>query len=193
MLLQLAGPSGPTKLELVNVALCPDILCNLVSFRLLRQQGIWWDTKGDPTALKRRDDSTITELIEAHGQWVVENGVMDKASFFTRSVNSRTKRPAQKADAMRWHKRMGHPGPAAIEHLVHQSEGVRIKGITTVQCNACGRAKTKRQVRRTPRINYEGPGERLAIDFHSYEEGSSTKEKSQMLTTVRDEKKRMIE
>lgn len=185
MLLSLNGPKGPTRLELVNVAWCPDILCNLVSFRLLRQQGIWWDTKGDPTALKRRDDTTIADLIEAHGQWVLEHRDVAKASFYTRSVHSRTKRSAQKADAMRWHKRLGHPGPAVIEHLVHQCEGVRIKGITTVQCNACGRAKTKRQIRRTPRTNYEGPGERLAIDFHSYEDASSTKEKSQMLTSDR--------
>ena len=66
MVLRLVGPKGPTTLKLANVAWCPDILCNLVSFRLLRQQGIWWDTKGDPTALKRRDDTTIADLIEAH-------------------------------------------------------------------------------------------------------------------------------
>jgi hypothetical protein len=40
-------------------------------------------------------------------------------------------------------------------------------------------------VRRAPRTNNEGPGERIAIDFHSYEDRSSTKEKSQMLVTDR--------
>jgi hypothetical protein len=173
------------QLQLRDVAWCPDILCNLVSFRLLKQQGMWWDTKSDPTALKDRDNNTIAHLAEAHGQWILEAQDASNAVFFTRSINSRTKRPAQKADAIRWHKRLGHPGPAALEHLVQQSEGVRIKGITTVQCNACGKAKTKRQVRRTPRVNDQGPGERLAIDFHTYEEGSSTKEKSQMLVTDR--------
>lgn len=62
---------------------------------------------------------------------------------------------------------------------------MRVKGITTVQCNACGRAKSRRQIRRAPRLNDEGPGERIAIDFHEYEEGSSTKEKSQLLITDR--------
>jgi hypothetical protein len=145
-MLNLVGPNGHTKLELVNVAWCPDILCNLVSFRLLRQQGMWWDNKSNPTELKRLDDTTITQLKEAHGQWILDHQDTDKASFHTRSVTSRTKRPAQRADAMRWHKRMGHAGPAAIEHLVQECEGVRIKGITTVQCDACGRAKTKRQI-----------------------------------------------
>ena len=185
MWLNLRGPYGPTRLVLNDVAWCPEILCNLVSFRLLRQQGVWWDNKNEPTTLKRRDDSTIACLKEAHGQWILEQHDEIQAAFHTKTINSRSKRAPQKADAMRWHKRMGHPGPAAIEHLVQQSEGVRIKGVTTVKCDACGRAKTKRQIRRAPRSNHEGPGERLAIDFHSYEEGSSTKEKSQMLVTDR--------
>ena len=67
VVLNLVGPNGSTKLELSNVAFCPDILCNLVSFRLLRQQGIWWDNKSNPTALKKQDDTTIATLKEAHG------------------------------------------------------------------------------------------------------------------------------
>ena len=86
---------------------------------------------------------------------------------------------------MLWHKRLGHPGPAAIEHLVEQTEGVRVKGVTTVKCDSCGRAKSRRQISRAPRINDEGPGERLAIDFHTYESQSITGEKSQMLITDR--------
>jgi hypothetical protein len=62
---------------------------------------------------------------------------------------------------------------------------VRIKGITTVECNSCGRAKSRRQISRAPRINNDGPGERLSIDFHSYEHQAVTKEKSQMLITVK--------
>jgi hypothetical protein len=84
---------------------------------------------------------------------------------------------------MLWHKRLRHPGPAAIEHLIQQAEGVRVKGVTTVQCDACGRAKSRRQISRAPRTNEEGPGERLAINFHTYEIQSVTKEKSQMLIT----------
>ena len=98
---------------------------------------------------------------------------------------NRSKRRSQRTTAIIWHKRLGHPGPAAIEHLVQQSEGVKIIGITTVQCDACGISKSKRQIRRAPRLNDEGPGERIAIDFHEYEAGSFTKERSQMLITCR--------
>jgi hypothetical protein len=63
---------------------------------------------------------------------------------------------------------------------------VRIKGITTVEYNAYGKAKAKRQIRRTPRNNNtKGLGERLSINFHSYKAQSITKEKSQILVTDR--------
>ncbi|KAF7573323.1 hypothetical protein PtrM4_082280 [Pyrenophora tritici-repentis] len=158
------GAQGKQILHLSNVAWCPDFLCSLVSFRLLRRQGIWWDNRGDPTSLRRWDGSTIATLSEHYGQWVIEPPTTSTSAFHVRM--NRAKRSPQKATAILWHKRLGHPGPSAIEHLVQQSEGVRIKGITTVECDACGRSKSKRQIRRTPRLNDEGPGERVAIDFH---------------------------
>jgi hypothetical protein len=62
---------------------------------------------------------------------------------------------------------------------------VKIKGITTVQCDACSKSKSKRQIRRTPRLNNKSPGKRVAINFHEYEAGSFSKEKSQILITCR--------
>ena len=53
---------------------------------------------------------------------------------------------------------------------MNSSQGVRIKGITTVVCNACGTSKAKRQIRRFPREIHEDPGKRIAIDFHDFEE-----------------------
>ncbi|KAI1676002.1 rve multi-domain protein [Pyrenophora tritici-repentis] len=174
------------KLVLYDVAICPDILCNIVSFRVLRKQGIWWDTQSNPTAIKRSDGSTICELTELYGQWVLEcqpTGSMDKVALHAHSHTSRTHRRPQQAPALLWHKRLGHPGPAAIEHLVQQAEGVQIKGVTTVQCNACGRAKIRRQISRAPRKHDQKPGERITIDFHSYEKQSYNKELSQLLIT----------
>ena len=104
-------------------------------------------------------------------------------AFAIHKNNTSKRGKSRKADAITWHKRMGHPGPQALEHLVQQSQGVRIKGIPTVKCNACGKAKLKRQIRRQPRELTEGPGERVAIDFHDYEADSLTGEKSQMLIT----------
>ncbi|KAF7566109.1 hypothetical protein PtrM4_144290 [Pyrenophora tritici-repentis] len=178
------GSQDKQALYIVNVAWCPDFLCSLVSFRLLRRQGIWWDNREDPTSLRRWDGTIIAILSERHGQWIIEDTTLFDSAFHVRM--NRTKRSPQRATAMLWHKRLGHPGPSAIEHLIQQSEGVRIKGITTVQCDACGRSKSKRQIRRALRLNDEGPGERIAIDFYEYEADSFTKEKSQMLITCRN-------
>ena len=71
IILNLTHKQRPRKLVLENVAICLDLLCNLVSFRKLRQTGIWWDTKSEPTALKRLDGTTICELLERFGQWVL--------------------------------------------------------------------------------------------------------------------------
>jgi hypothetical protein len=174
-------PQGKHILHLRDVAWCPDFICNLVSFRLLRRQGIWWDNQRDLTTLRQQDGSLIATLTEMYGQWVIEPPVTTNSALHVR-MNC-NKRSPQRATAIIWHKRLRHPGPAAIEHLVQQSEGVKIKGIATVQCDACGRSKSKRQIRRAPRLNDKGPSERIAIDFHEYEEGSFTKEKSQMLIT----------
>jgi hypothetical protein len=66
--LTLSCGSKTENLVLQDVAICPDILYNLVSFRILRQKGYWWDTQLEPTALMRPDRTTIRELAEIHGQ-----------------------------------------------------------------------------------------------------------------------------
>jgi hypothetical protein len=57
MVLLLSGCKATRLLHLYDVAYCPDLHCNLVSFRILRQQGLWWDTKSNPTVLRRRNDA----------------------------------------------------------------------------------------------------------------------------------------
>src|SRR5881275_1547514 len=84
---------------------------------------------------------------------------------------------------MLWHLRLGHPGPQALEHLVNSSHGVRIKGVTTVECDACALSKAKRQIRRQPRELLEGLGKRLAIDFHNFEEADGPRYTSLVLIT----------
>jgi len=87
-------------------------------------------------------------------------------------------------DAWKWHLRLGHPGPQALEHLVKCSHGAKIRGPTTVECQSCGLTKAKRQIRREARDISEGPGIRLAVDFHDYEK-SDKGFKSTMLVTDR--------
>ena len=40
-----------------------------------------------------------------------------------------------------------------------------------VECDACGKSKIKRQIRRALRDLHKGLGHRLAIDFHDFNSG----------------------
>ena len=169
------GPRGPRLLRLYDVAYCENFACNLVSLRILRRQGYWWDNRQKQTYLRRADDSMVCRLFDKHDQFVLEHIPIDmtRASFFTRrnQFNTWSERKAKSGDSERWHLRLGHPGPQALEHLVNSSEGVKIIGPTMVECDACGVSKMKRQIRRRRRQIDEEPGLRFAIDFHPLEKG----------------------
>ena len=168
--IRVQGPQGPSILRLRDVAHCRNFACNIVSYRQLRKRGYYWDTKGNNNHIRRKDDSILCTLNDKFDQYVLEyiHESMTAAAFLARrnQYNSWTKRPPCSGNESRWHLRLGHPGPEALRHLVGQSRGVKIKGIPTVECDACGVAKVKRQVRRQRRAPPEKAGIRLAIDFH---------------------------
>lgn len=168
------GPKGSRILTLTDVAFCPTFACSLVSLSHLLKRGIYWDTRNN--SLRRFDDSLIGNLSREFDQFVIEYlpASFDRAAMTTycRKINSWTARATNNADAVTWHRRLGHPGPRALEHLVNASEGTRIKGIPTVQCDGCGQGKTRRQHRRQAKPIWQWkPGERLAVDLHKFEPG----------------------
>jgi hypothetical protein len=98
---------------------------------------------------------------------------LSKASFSTirRKFISWTKKAPKTGTAQRWHMRMGHPEPSALEHLINAFKGVKIKGPIIIQCEACALAKIRKQIRRAPRESDESSGERITVDFHNYASG----------------------
>ena len=63
-------------------------------------------------------------------------------------TSSRAPRQPREADAYRWHLRMGHLGKEALEKLMSNVYGVKIKGPIVINCQACSQAKAKRQISR---------------------------------------------
>jgi hypothetical protein len=173
--IEVKGTNGRKILRLNNVAFCEDFACNLVSLRQLRKRGLWWDNRPGYNLLRRGDNTVAAVLKDHYDQFVLEfiPENLAKSAFYTRRNlhNSWTEKPPAYGDALKWHLRLGHPGPQALQHLVNCSTGARIRGPTTVECDACGQGKAKRQVRRAPRDLHEGPGYRLAIDFHDFNRG----------------------
>ena len=59
---------------------------------------------------------------------------------------------------------------------------MRIKGITTIECNACSTSKAKRQIQRFLREIYKGLGKQIAIDFYDFEEDEQNYNSLMLLT-----------
>ena len=60
---------------------------------------------------------------------------------------------------------------------MNASQGVCIKGIKTVEYDACGISKAKHQIQQEPREFKNEPGIQLAIDFHDTGEDDKKKKK----------------
>lgn len=171
----LTTPTGYKKLRLRDVAFVPELATNVVSLHQLEKTGIWWDMSQRPSVLRERDGRVLALVQRAYNQYVLELQLESEeeilATYYVRRhlVNSWTKRHPPSANAMRWHLRLGHPGPVATEELLRYTEGVRVRGIKTYECDACAMGKMKRQIRRLARdLSVYKPGEKVAVDFHDY-------------------------
>ena len=60
--LTLRSEQGLRVIRLDNVAYCPDLLCNLVSFRMLKCMGLWWDTEKGITKLRCKDRTIVADI-----------------------------------------------------------------------------------------------------------------------------------
>jgi len=174
---QVPRPDGSKGLiRLKNVAFCTDFATNLVSFRLLRNEGYFWDNEGNNNLLRRKDRTILCKMEEIHGQQVIEYvpvGKLDSAFIASRlpkrrrkRITSRDPRPDSRGSAELWHRRMGHPGPMSLFHLGLNSLGVKVKGPKTTDCPHCALAKIRRQVsRRPPEREADKPLTELHIDW----------------------------
>ncbi|KAI8416924.1 hypothetical protein FOFC_03237 [Fusarium oxysporum] len=80
-------------------------------------------------------------------------------------------RPEQVQEATRWHQRLGHLNPEALEQPVRHTTGARIKGPIRIDCRPCSEAKATRIIsRRGPHAKAPRPFWRIYIDvFHLHE------------------------
>jgi hypothetical protein len=89
-------------------------------------------------------------------------------SKIRRKFISWTKKAPKTGTAQRWHMRIKHPEPSALEHLINAFKEMKIKSPTIIQYKACALAKIRKQIRRAPRKFDENPGKRIAVNFHNY-------------------------
>jgi len=158
-------PIGQQLFQLRNVAYIPGFHTNVVSHRKLRQAGYHWD---DVNLRVKQDNTseTVFYVEEVHEQYVVEHNPHSATAAFP--VSSRAPRPPREADAYRWHLRMGHLGKEALERLMSNVYGVKIRGPIIFNCEACVQGKAKKNIsRRQPARMAPRPLWRIHFDlFH---------------------------
>ena len=164
-------------LRIKKAAYCPTFAVNVVSFHLLYDQGIRWNTTSTPTQLEHKAGNTICIIERKFGQWVLQykattNAGLQAAFAASRRLRrtSRDPRPNAIGDSNLWHFRLGHPGPMTLEKLGISCLGAHLKGPTTVQCRHCCQGKMQRQISRRTPYRPSTPFEEIWIDWSDFTE-----------------------
>jgi len=84
----------------------------------------------------------------------------------------KTTQPRSWGDALLWHRRMGHIGPAALAQLGNHTLGVKLRGPATVECQDCALAKITQRGSHVPDPHVPTrPFYRIDVDWFDLEEG----------------------
>ena len=149
------GPDGPVVIDLLNVALAPGFLANLICLRRFTEKGVHWDTQNNRL---HRDGKTFCYTQSVDDHWVLEYGPPDVPESIYGAFGSSSRKPRTlTATATEWHEILGHPGPETIDHLEEAVENVRVIGTatSTTECETCAVTKARHIVSR--RLGNEEP------------------------------------
>jgi hypothetical protein len=162
-------PNGIAKIILLNVALVPGFLTNLVSLRRFIDKGIHWDTEKGHLHRKGKVFCYV-EPYEDH--WVLEKHPISFSFAFATSPGPR---PVKEASTSTWHVILGHLSAETISHLEQATTDTKLAGsaIDIANCVPCRLSKAREIVSR--RIIKKDPADeplaRVAYDLMNFEKG----------------------
>jgi hypothetical protein len=147
--LETRSGAAPTELLLHNVAHVPDFHINIISIYRLRMRGIYWDQDWLYSTAGRIARTPLS----SRGLWILEHDARCLASSAFAAI--RMTRTPISHDL--WHKRLGHSGDRAIDHLQSSAEAIG-KAISQksygtclpTTCETCSLSKAKQQISRSP-------------------------------------------
>jgi Reverse transcriptase (RNA-dependent DNA polymerase) len=142
--------NGPMTVTLLNVALAPGFLTNLVCLRRFTEKGVHWDTSNNRLI---RDGETFCYTQDVDDHWVLEygdphQGKIEASGAF--AINSRAPKPPVEVTAAKWHDLLGHPGQEALAHLEESVQGATVTGTgpITTKCETCALTKAHELISR---------------------------------------------
>jgi hypothetical protein len=165
--------TGIAQIELLNVALIPGFMTNIVALPVLNRKGIHWNTRM-PWQLEDSDKNHFCNLHQIDSHWVISYD--DSCSSF---ATSRSEPKIQEVSKTDLHQILGHPGPEAVEKVPDAVEGIKVKARnekapTTVDCEHCAMAKATQHISKSnikDHVRNGKPFDEIAWDMIYLREG----------------------
>lgn len=170
------APSGPSLIELENVAYVPRFHWNLINMDSLEKQGLFFNTR---TCCMEYSDGSDAFKVTKHGAFRVVEPHIEQSVFkakthaqaaqaFAMTRKSRTPQIAV-ASMDIWHARLGHIRKEALEQVPQAVEGVAL-GTRDFQrtsdlCPECQLAQAHQQISRAPTWRGSYPFEKIHLDL----------------------------
>ncbi|RKK17367.1 hypothetical protein BFJ66_g17921, partial [Fusarium oxysporum f. sp. cepae] len=151
-----------------EVAHIPAFHTNVASLDRMINKGYNWNPQTGAVTAKGK---IVFHTKRINRQPVIEFNPVRPQQAPSAFSSSSEPRPEQVQEAARWHQRLGHLNPEALEQLVRHTTGARIKGPIRIDCRPCSEAKATRIIsRRGPHAKAPRPFWRIYIDvFHLHE------------------------
>ena len=164
-------PKG-RPITLSNVALIPSFHCSLVSFKILKSKGMWWNTRGATTTLNVKE-GIFCETPVYNKMWTVEyNPIQTIVTTNSSNISSFKAHNSREApsnlvvDARKAHDIFGHINGEALRHLPETCEGLDYTGgMVDPNCEVCRLGNASQLVSRRPRDVVQEPFYELCWDI----------------------------
>jgi hypothetical protein len=156
-LLNVETLNGDSQIRLLNVALCPGYMTNLVSMGILNAKGAHWSSER-PDRLYETTGKTVCNLEKIGLHWVIKEPRPKAHAGYGTKKSAIT--PVAELTKWELHQALGHPGPKIIDKIPGAVQGLRIKpdsapAPSTIDCDTCSRTKATEIVSR--RTTVEDP------------------------------------
>jgi hypothetical protein len=149
--IQTGSETAPKKLILENVAYVPGFHTNIISVYRLRARDISWDQEW----LYTQQGKLARTPLNSKGLWVLQ-----KCTYFDTNA---VRMPQNLTKHDLWHKRLGHIGDRATEHLpINRSSN---RDSVPQHCEICALSKAKQQISRKPQQRGTEPFEQVHMDI----------------------------
>ncbi|RDL36452.1 uncharacterized protein BP5553_05804 [Venustampulla echinocandica] len=168
VILNIDTPKGPDQIRLLNVALVPGYMTNLVAMDIINEKGLHWSSRR-PLELHQNTGETMCYLKKIDRHLVIDQTTEIEHLSFATSTQS----PIARLTKQELHSALGHPGPQVIDHIPNSVENLIVLDPEsptpkTIDCGDCSVSKAHKVISRRTEVDDRSNGkpfDRMAWDL----------------------------